>query len=256
MARHREPLPRLNINPTLNMQQPMGMNYGGGQAMFSPALPTSLQQSFHPPFPMNGSMQTPMQSNFFPQPPSAPGRPTHHQGHASIAHLAAAGIHPPNGFPMTPLGGHFPRASMAGIPGQPSGHPFPNRNRRQLSIGGPPKAVLGGPARKHSPLPPAAVNTPPPLAPQKVKKTNVKLPKETVPGEGGEPSSRPLWARTPLRLFEWRDQEIPPVDTTSAESFPSDDWRNHMPSTLEVFLPGKVRFKLLPSVNILDAKLT
>lgn len=209
--------------------------------MFSPALPTSLQQSFHPHFPMNGPMQTPMQSNFFPQQPQAPGRPTHHQGHASIAHLASAGIHPPNGFPMTPLGGHFPRASMAGmIPGQPSGHPFPNRNRRQLSIGGPPKAVLGGPARKLSPLPPAIVNTPAPAPPQKVKKTSVKLPKETVQGEAGESSSRPSWARTPLRPSDWRDQEIPPVETTSAESYPSDAWAKYHPNTLEVFLPGKV----------------
>ncbi|KAF9457468.1 hypothetical protein BDZ94DRAFT_1227839 [Collybia nuda] len=239
MARHREPLPRLNINPTLNMQQPMGMNYGGGQPMFSPALPTSLQQGFHPPYPMNGAMQTPMQSNFFPQPPSAPGRPTHHQGHASVAHLAAAGIHPPNGFPMTPLGGHFPRPSMMGISGHPSGNPFPNRNRRQLSIGGPPKAVLGGPARKHSPLPPAAANTPPPAAPQKVKRTNVKLPKETVLEDNGRLSSRPSWARTPLAPSEWVDREILPVDTTSAESFPPDDWRKHIPNTLDVFLPGK-----------------
>jgi hypothetical protein len=34
--------------------------------MFSPALPTSIQQGFHPPFPMNGqsALQTPMQPYF------------------------------------------------------------------------------------------------------------------------------------------------------------------------------------------------
>ncbi|RDB29315.1 hypothetical protein Hypma_015013 [Hypsizygus marmoreus] len=234
MARHREPLPRLNLNPALNMPQP-GINFGPGQPMFSPALPTS---GFHPHFPMNNSMQTPMQPFFNPQPPPAPGRPTHHQGRASIAHLAAAGIHPPNGFPITPMGGHFPRASMIGLPGQPAGPPFPNRNRRQLSIGGPPKAVLGGPARKLSPLPPAALNTPSP-APQKVKKMNVNLPKETVLGEDGQPATRPSWARTTLDGFVFVDQEIPPVELTSGESYPPDEWRNHVPNTLDVFLPGK-----------------
>ncbi|KAF8060923.1 hypothetical protein FPV67DRAFT_1673756 [Lyophyllum atratum] len=232
MARSREPLPRLSLNPQMIMPQP-GMNYQG-QPMFSPAL-----QGFHPPFPMPNAMQTPMQPAFFnPQPPPAPGRPTHHQGRASIAHLAAAGIHPPNGFPMTPLGGHFPRASMMGIPGQPSAHPFPNRNRRQLSIGGPPKAVLGGPARKLSPLPVAAVAAASP-APQKVKKINVNLPKETIPGEDGQPSTRAAWARTVLDGFEYKEQNIAPVELNTAESYPPDEWRNQVPATLDVFLPGK-----------------
>lgn len=218
--------------------------------MFSPAL----QQGFHPSFPMNNNaMQTPMQPFFNPQPPHAPGRPTHHQGHASIAHLAAAGIRPPNGFPITPLGGHFPRASMMGIPGHPSGHPFPNRNRRQLSIGGPPKAVLGGPARKLSPLPLAAVTPVPP--PQKVKKINVNLPKETVLGEEGQPATRPIWARTTLDGFEYKDQAIVPVELTSRESFPPDNWRNQIPDTLDVFLPGKVcPCQTIPSCTMISLR--
>ncbi|KAF5377169.1 hypothetical protein D9615_006437 [Tricholomella constricta] len=232
MARTREPLPRLNLNSPMHMPQP-GINLQG-QPMFSPAI-----QAFHPSFPMPNSLQTPMQSAFFnPQPPPAPGRPTHHQGRASIAHLAAAGIHPPTGFPMTPLGGHFPRGSMMGIPGQPSAHPFPNRNRRQLSIGGPPKAVLGGPARKLSPLPVAAPSPAP--APQKVKKVNVNLPKETVPAEEeGQPPTRQPWARMVLDGFEFKDKEIAPVELTTAESYPPDEWRNQVPNTLDVFLPGK-----------------
>ncbi|KAG5638183.1 hypothetical protein H0H81_001385 [Sphagnurus paluster] len=178
-----------------------------------------------------------MQAAFFNnQPPPAPGRPTHHQGRASIAHLASAGIHPTSGFPMTPLGGHFPRPSMMGIPGQPSGHPFPNRNRRQLSIGGPPKAVLGGPARKLSPLPAPATPAPPP---QKVKKISVLLPQETIPGEDGKSSTRPSWARNTLDGFEYREKEITPVELTTVELYPPDEWRNQVPSTLDVFLPGK-----------------
>ncbi|GLB36623.1 hypothetical protein LshimejAT787_0309110 [Lyophyllum shimeji] len=229
-GRPRDPLPRLNINPPMNMPQP-GMNFQG-QPMFSPAV-----QGFHPPYPMPNSIQTPMQPVFFnPQPPPAPGRPTHHQGRASIANFAAAGIHPPNGFPVTPLAGHFPRPSMMGISGQPLAHPFPNRNRRQLSIGGPPKAVLGGPQRKVSPLPVGATS---PVPPQKVKKVNVNLPKETIPAEEGQPATRPAWARNLLDGFEFKETDIPPVELTTAEAYPPDEWRKQVPNTLDVFLPGK-----------------
>jgi hypothetical protein len=240
MARHRDPLPRLTINPTHNAQQSMGMNFQGPQSIYSPALPTSIQQPFHPPFSMpNHPLQTPMQPFFTPQ---ASGRPAHLQNQPSIAHLTtAAGIHPPNAFPMTPLGAHFSRPSIMGAPtqAQSSGPPFPHRNRRQLSIGGPPKAVLGGPARKLSPLPAtSAINATP--APSKVKKLNVNLPKETILGDDGRSASRPFWARTPLRAFAFTHPDIPGVETTTADLYPSDSWAKHMPNTLEVFLPGKV----------------
>ena len=238
--RRGEHLPRLSIAPNLNMQQPTA-------GMYSPALPTSIQQSFHPAFSMANPLQTPMQSFFQPPMPGAPGRPTHHPNQASM-HLAAAGIHPPN-F-MTPVATHFPRPSMVLAPGaQPHGppsHPFPNRNRRQLSIGGPPKAVLGGPARKLSPLPPAAPATPgatasaTPVVPEKRKKVIVNLPKETVAGEDGEPSTRPDWAREPLSNdFKYRDVQVIPADTTTAEIFPPDSWRHELPNSIDVYLPGK-----------------
>ncbi|KAK7059231.1 hypothetical protein VNI00_001858 [Paramarasmius palmivorus] len=199
-------------------------------------------------------MQTPMQPFFAPQPPPAPGRP-HHSHQATISHLAAAGIHPPAGFPITPLAGHFPRPSMAlgnppikGPP--PSGHPFPNRNRRQLSIGGPPKAVLGGPARKTSPLPPAASpsNAPPPT---KTKKVVVNLPKETIPGEGGQPSTRPEWARDLLSApVPPKSFDIPPVEISTAELYPPDGWRLSLPSTVDVFLPGKSAWEAIKQQHI------
>ncbi|KAF8971587.1 hypothetical protein BDZ97DRAFT_1787214 [Flammula alnicola] len=216
MSKRRDPLPRLNIAPNINMQQPMG---GPGQALYSPALPTSLQQSFHPAFPMAN--------------PSS-GRPTHHAHQASIQ-LAAAGIHPPN-F-MTPVATHFPRPSlMLGPGGQPQApsHPFPNRNRRQLSIGGPPKAPL-----------PVAIgpNATPvvPVAPQKQKKMIINLPKETVAGEEGEPATRPSWARSPLaNTFAYEDTPVIPVDISTADSYPPDSWRLGLPNSIDVYLPGKV----------------
>ncbi|KAK0465644.1 hypothetical protein IW261DRAFT_1686469 [Armillaria novae-zelandiae] len=225
MARHRDALPRLNIPASLNMQQPM-------QTMYSPALPTSIQQSFHPPLPM----QTPMQ-NFFPQIPFVPGRPTHHAGQASIAQLAAAGIHPPSGYPMTPMGGHFSRPSMS-MNGPPGGHPFPGRNRRQLSIGGPPKAVLGGPNRKVSPIPPAAVaasgSSTPPASQTKPKKIVVNLPKEDITGDDGQVVGRASWARNPLSdpvILPLPD--VAAVDTYSIEIYPSNDWRYDIPPTID-----------------------
>lgn len=236
MARPRDNLPRLNVAPSLNMQQPTA------HSMFSPALPTALQQSYHPPFPISNSLQTPLHPYFTPQPPPAPGRPTHNQNRASIAHLAAAGIHPPNAY-MTPVTAHFPRPSLVMGSGPPpkgpsSAHPFPNRNRRQLSIGGPPKAVLGGPLRKLSPLPttPMVGSS---STPVKAKKFPINLPKETIPGADGQPATRPAWARTPM-IMATSTVEVQPVETTSAESFPPDSWRILIPDTLDVFLPGKV----------------
>lgn len=208
--------------------------------MYSPALQSSIQQPFHPHFPIqNQHLQTPMQPFFVPQHPPPPSRPSIHQSQQSIAQLAAAGIYPPNGFPITSMGGHFPRQSM-GVPpqGQPSAPPFPHRNRRQLSIGGPPKAVLGGPARKLSPLP--VVQPPNPTsAPPKAKKLIVNLPKETILGADGKLASRPSWARTPLYVFQFTHQSIPAVETTTTKIYPADRWARHMPNTIDVFLPGK-----------------
>ncbi|KAF4572487.1 hypothetical protein EYR36_006993 [Pleurotus pulmonarius] len=244
MARPHDHLPRLNIPAPLNLQQPFAFDRMQPNAMYSPALPTSIQAGFHPPFPMNNSMQTPMQAFFNPQPPNAPGRPTHRQGQASVAQLAAAGIHPPGGFAMTPLGGHFPRHSMAMGPGQlfpgHPGQPFQGKHRKQMSVGGPPKATLGGPGRNHSPLPvpvaAAAAATPQP----KAKKVVLNLPKETVTGEDGEVQGRPTWARHPIPMSEVDiPDDILPVEMVSAEIYPPDFQRDHLPDTIEVFLPGK-----------------
>ncbi|KAJ7717531.1 hypothetical protein DFH07DRAFT_1068200 [Mycena maculata] len=235
MARPREPL-RLNIPPNLNSQQPMAF---GGQPMFSPALPTALQGGMFPQFPL----RTPMQPYFNPQAPGAPSRPTHRQASASIANFTPSAFQP--AFPMTPGGGHFPRPSMMLAPGQsfpspnPAGPPFLGRNRRQPSIGGPPKAVLGGPARKLSPLPPVAVVAPSP-APQKLKKMVVKLPKESPKDEDGKPLEKPSWARIPLEMpFVYKEVQVVEAELTTAESYPSDSERLEIPSTIDVFLPGK-----------------
>ncbi|KAI5991309.1 hypothetical protein F5J12DRAFT_907508 [Pisolithus orientalis] len=181
----RQPPPRLSIPPSLGMQQP----FDGRQAMFSPGLPTSLQQSYHPPLPFSighPPLQTPMQPFFQPQPPNAPGRPAYalHKAHASMVHYP--GFPPPTAIPITPLGQGFPSHIHGTI--------FRIRRQPSVSIGGPPKAPLGGPGRKHSPM---AIQPPPPTM-QKGKKIVVNLPVETIPGTNGDPPSRPSWARTPM----------------------------------------------------------
>ncbi|KAJ3767389.1 hypothetical protein FB446DRAFT_675383 [Lentinula raphanica] len=279
--RQRGPLPRLNIPPvpaSLGMQQP------GMQPLYSPALPTSLQHSFQPPLPLpgHGVMQTPMQPFFNPVqmiPPGAPARMGHRAGQqsmnvqmgnmGSMAHLAAAGIHPPSGFPITPMGGHFPRQSIAGFPGNmpPPQHPFPNRNRRQLSIGGPPKAVLGGPQRKLSPNPPPSsgvlsagisgsttpLGPPPSSAPApKPKKLVVNLPKETIPSEEeGVAATKAPFARVPLRTMEFPGSTEPQFpEIMTREDFPPEETRQFLPPTVDVFLPGKIAWERLKHADI------
>jgi hypothetical protein len=237
MARLRETPPRLNIPPSLSAQQPIG----GPGMPYSPALPTALQHGFHAAFPGPYAMQTPMQPFFNPPPHHAPNRPTHHSNSPSVVQFVAAGIHPPNGFPMTPVGGgqgggHFSRPSLMLAPGQMP--PFPHR-RRQPSIGGPPKAILGGPARKLSPIPPGASISPAP--PLKSKKLVVNLPKETLEAEGGWPAPREPWARTPLPQRPGEgERDVEPVELTTREGYPPDAWRRMMPEVVDVFLPGKV----------------
>lgn len=226
--------PRLNI--PLNMQQPFD------------ARQPILQQTYHHPPPF--SLQTPMQPFFPPQPPNAPGRPTyqHHKDHSSIAHFPS--FPPPTAIPITPLGQGFPMVAP------PFGQPFIPRNRRapSISIGGPPRAPLGGPGRKHSPLPPV----PPPVPAQKSKKIIINLPVESIPGTEDLPPSRPPWARTPMPTTS---HELPVVslpEITTAGPYPPDNWRYHIPDTVDVFLPGKVsiacRVLLCLSLSSLPAR--
>ena len=235
MANRRDNLPRLNIQ----QQQQMS------------ALPMYPQALGFPSYPIPSALHTPMQPLFNPQMPPTPARPTHHAHQVSIQ-LAAAGIHPPN--LVTPISGHFPRPSMIlGSTGQPPSHPFPNRNRRQLSIGGPPKAVLGGPTRKLSPLPSTSAPTAPATftTPQKPKKVTVNLPKETVPEKDGEAATRTSWARSPLdNPFQYQDHSVIPAELTTAEQFPPDTYRLYLPNSIDVYLPGRVSIILPSSLNL------
>ncbi|KAI0735960.1 hypothetical protein C8Q76DRAFT_668735 [Earliella scabrosa] len=258
VSQHRQQLSRLFIPPSLNSQQPM--SFADNPPLFSPALPTSIQQGMHPPFALNGPphpLQTPMQANFFPPPPGAPGRPSMHRSHPSVMQLAAAGILPPPGMPMTPLGqAAFPPPMVPGL--APFAPPFVPRSKRSasVSVGGPPKAVLGGPQRKVSPMPPPAAAAAVAAAPApKPKKVIVNLPRETVPGEGDEPPTRASFARMPLVESEVPLQvEVRHPDTSTIELYPPDSWRYHLPPTVDVFLPGKAAWDTIKQ-RIIEEKL-
>ncbi|KAL0945542.1 hypothetical protein HGRIS_014704 [Hohenbuehelia grisea] len=245
---------------SLSVQQPMPYDRLQGGPLFSPALATPMQPGFHPQY-MNNPLQTPMQLFFNNQPPPAPGRPTHRAAQGSIAQLAAAGIHPPSGFPITPLGGHFPRHSMAMgqppiFPGGPPPQPFQGKHRKQLSVGGPPKAVLGGPGRKHSPLPVPVTNAAAAAAVTsgpKQRKVVVNLPKESVLEENGTVTRREPWPRTPLPPTADPEPQGPlEVETSSAQLFPPDYWRTELPDVIDVFLPGRAAWDAIWQKTIED----
>ncbi|THH09411.1 hypothetical protein EW145_g2020 [Phellinidium pouzarii] len=249
-TQHRQPPSRLFIPPMLN---PQLMNGVDARTMYSPALQTASQPGFpsvssaHPFNPMF-SLQTPMQTTYFGPPPGAPPRPMHsgHRPSSSIAH--GLGIHP--SVPLTPLGQQFqPHMMHGGPPGVPSTQPFVPKSRRTPSmIGGPPKALLGGPNRKVSPLPPAAIAIQEKL---KSKKVTVKVPDE----QAEDASKKSLWSRKPVATSQLKIfPEFSPAETTSIELYPDEGYRRHLPLTVDVFLPGQGAWDLMKEQEI-DEKL-
>ncbi|KAG9011719.1 hypothetical protein FRB90_007119, partial [Tulasnella sp. 427] len=237
---HARQLSRLNINAA-------PFNAGGpDSALFTPhgSFPTAGPQSAFTfaPNPMQQQQQH-MQRQM-----------GHHGSHPSISmhrsrpSLAnVPGFMPPmSGVPPMTAGPHMANFNLNGFPVPPtpggSQPQFPNqqpphqphfRQRRQqsISIGGPPRAALGGPQRK------ATTPTPAPSAlvvDGKMRKIVVRLPKETVEDEQpaeedpeGNPvasssRSRPAWARYPIPLDELPEQPAPvPPQVASVEIYPS-----------------------------------
>jgi hypothetical protein len=228
---HRHQLSRLSI-PAVP-----GAPYHGQIPLYSPAVQSAIHQGFP-----SSLLQTPIQSSLFNPPPPPPHRSLHHphRHQPSVALSSTAIIHPP-GVPLTP--GPFP--------GNPQFPPFQPRSRRQPSIstGGPPKAQLGGAGKNYRPPSPTAVAFANVTAQsQKGKKATVNLPKETVPADEGEPSTRTPFARTPIPvLLVPPHKSIPPPDVISAVIHPDDSARSNIPGVIDVFLPGRVcRFPPFP----------
>lgn len=169
---------------------------------------------------------------------------------------------------MTPGGGGMFQqqqfAAMAGLHGnqqQPGGlglPPFVPRSKRTISIGGPPKAVLGGPNRKTSPMPPTpAGESAPGLPDVKKKRCTVKLPCEAdqEPAdetEAGAPKrTKSLWSRSPIPA-----SQLPPevlidgqLEVSTVEPHPDHVARKDLPNSIGVFLPSKVNANCLSSLS-------
>ncbi|CAE7064529.1 unnamed protein product [Rhizoctonia solani] len=183
-----------------------------------------------------------------------------HRHHASIA----------MGMPLTPGGGVFqqqqqPHFAAMGAGNPPMGGlglpPFVPRSRRTISIGGPPKAVLGGPNRKTSPLPPTPAGENAPALPDvKKKKCTVKLPLESEQElneeEDGPKRTKSLWSRSPVP-----HSQLPPelilcdeLEIASAEPHPEHVKQKEIGSTAAVFLPSKLQWDLMRQ-EIIEEKL-
>jgi hypothetical protein len=257
---HRHHLSRLNVPQSISV----GPSYYGEQALFTPGPNTAQfgQASFmannYPHGPQTAFLLNtpgPGQGSFLAQQQQNRPGPPHgmHRQHASIAHMGMG-----MGMPMTPGGGsfqqqqHFAAMQAAGHhsgqpqPGGLGAPPFMPRSKRTMSIGGPPKAVLGGPNRKTSPLPPATpVGESAPALPEvKRRKCAVKLPLESdaLPEGEADDRTKSLWSRSPITA-----SQLPPelvidgeFETTSVEPHPEHAVRGDLPNTIGVFLPGKV----------------
>ncbi|EJD55373.1 hypothetical protein AURDEDRAFT_109718 [Auricularia subglabra TFB-10046 SS5] len=247
----RGPLARLHIPPPINTAGVLDPK------LYSPAIQTARQAGFALGLPPQ-MLQTPLQTAFLPQ----LARPGMHRAHPSLVHLAAAGIPPPP-VPMTPGGVHqFPPHLLLNpaTPFPPPTPGFQQRSRRapSISTGGPPKAPLGGPQRKTSPLPPGAAGsaaagatTAGGDAKNKLqKKVIVKLPVERKPAAD---ASEPLWTRTPLPHNQVPSQHAgDPPQIASMDGHPMDWPRNTLPASLDVFLPGKAAWEDIKRAIIED----
>lgn len=139
-----------------------------------------------------------------------------------------------------------------------------NRRTQSISIGGPPKAVLGGPSKKMPTLSPiafeavadnlesatlSAVTT-------KSKKIAVNLPREnsSMTTENGQI----IWKRAPLFVNDSHGHiQITAPNLTTALAYPADVDCKHIPNKMDVYLPGKVNHLLFDAsaVDVQSSKL-
>ncbi|QRV76805.1 hypothetical protein RhiJN_04820 [Ceratobasidium sp. AG-Ba] len=237
----REPgFPELSIS--------VGPNYFAEQALFTPAINTGFMANNFPHGPQTAFLLNtpgPNQSSFLaqqqqpPQPPPPQNRQGMHRAHASMAL-------------MTP-------ASTTRRIGSSTVCPEVEANDEYRW---PPKAVLGGPNRKTSPLPPMtpAGENAPGLPDVKKKKMTVKLPLESeedkVDGAESGGRTKSLWSRSPVPA-----SELPPevlidsgLEATTVEPHPDHVTRGDLPNSIGVFLPGKHAWDVMRQ-EIIEEKL-
>ena len=80
----------------------------------------------------------------------------------------------------------------------------------------------------------------------------MNLPKETAPGEGDESPTRQPWARTPMSELTLDTITVVPVEISTAAEHPPEAERRGLPSSIDVYLPGKVRESYSLHTSCLD----
>lgn len=254
-----------SVSPMLDQRGlPIGMD---GQPLFLPQSPVT---AFHlGPMPLNAGNGPQSAAQLqFPQNVN-PGMMGHRSRQSMAFPMPAPmGFNPAN-IPIPPTPGSMQFANGF-VPNAPGNMPLPSphlrgpgmhsRRTQSVSLGGPPKAVLGGPKRvlpveatSISPAPlatstppiptnPAQISvpiaTPTPTAPPatsdfkvngKMKKCIVKLPKESVDASS-DVATPPAWARHPIRLSESHTQNdeynvLADLDVSTGDIFHiSEDW--------------------------------
>jgi hypothetical protein len=247
---HRQ-LARLQIPPPLGDQvQPITLD---GKPLFSPGPASPFHPSLTPQMLTGPGFQS---GPYFPN-RQAPPHLTMHRSRPSIVPANVPLPSTPNiaQLAFNPGLSIFPGTQQPPGPsvGRSGIHPYPPRRQPSISIGGPPKAVLGGPrkvdATSASDVAPGALSSLAggvvEVAKPKSKKCIVKLPIEwpsTAGSSTGEILRTP-WARNPLRIPVSDELDCaPPPDIITMEIYPElgSSGAHALPSTIEVFLPGKV----------------
>ena len=121
----------------------------------------------------------------------------------------------------------------------PMGQPFIPKSRRTPSmIGGPPKATLGGPNRKVSPMPPT-VQAAAIAEKLKAKKIPVKLPAESEEIDlSVEGARKSLWTRSVSATYESSEvASLPPPSITTGAVHPDESHKTNLPDTIDICLP-------------------
>jgi hypothetical protein len=235
-VQHRKQLSRLNIPAASQFDGPhiqtAALAPAHPMALYPPALATAIQASF----PQHLSFPAALQGGFRPSTPTN----NRHRQTASVANMFGGGFPLPSPSPHpTPFLGHQSQMSTS-VP-----YHLKSKRNTSISIGGPPKAVLGGPQRKLSPLPTLIKEEAVPVAPETkappAKKAIVNLPKEVGQVEyEGVTYEDPPWSRKPLSETSVPTDSPQPPEVSSGDEYPPRATSSPSAGKCEVDLPQPV----------------
>lgn len=213
-----------------------------------PPLRSAVQNNFHLPslHVQQPSMQASFSGQFIPPPPHTPSFRGKHRQNASVAQFA---LNSPAPFQQSNF-----QPSLSPFPQSPGPSSFmKSRRTASISLGGPPKALLGGPQRRPSPLIGQEVKEQGISADSqqhfaqayRKKKIVVNLPEESAPTIfEGKAYQSPPWARRPEplqpNLAHIRNSGF--LGITSRVIYTGEESNLDNFSSFEISLPSQVKF--------------